>query len=200
MNKVERLAVAAYVAPRIRSPEEGRKIKVVGKDGAVVREISQRELTQKIAERAEIELTIVLEPDMCVNFAKGPDGGVGCRKRLNANTMRARARRGAHDQPECRACRRRRERDARIDLRCQDCGVAVSRNAKTKRCLKCSANTPDFRERVSSRNRKRAADMSPEELQAVVLRLQSGLTPETRKRQGRTLSNKWKQKRVTEDN
>lgn len=58
LTKVEKLAIAGAVAPTLRGEAPKRKIKVVGKDGKVVREIDDFELRKNILAAQEIEFSI----------------------------------------------------------------------------------------------------------------------------------------------
>jgi hypothetical protein len=58
MSKAERLLIAGQSAPTLRARESRRKIKVVDRDGKVVREIDDVALSLKIHERAGIEFSV----------------------------------------------------------------------------------------------------------------------------------------------
>lgn len=60
LTEIEKLRIAAYAAPRVRD-DNGRPIKVIDKDGVVVRETNSRELAETMHARAGIEFEVHLD-------------------------------------------------------------------------------------------------------------------------------------------
>jgi hypothetical protein len=54
---IEKLRIAAYVAPRVRG-DSPRRIKIVDRDGNVVRETTSAELTESLCAKADIEFDV----------------------------------------------------------------------------------------------------------------------------------------------
>lgn len=121
-NKAERLAIAAYCAPRIRTANS-RQVKVVDVDGNVVRTISSTELTQNILKRETIELSVENERPkrrtcVCGKVFRVAKKGVipnvcrTCSKRISQGMPLARQR--AYKLPR---------------LKCVECGQPASRES-----------------------------------------------------------------------
>lgn len=60
LTRLDKLRIASYAAPHVRNAN-ARPIKVVDKDGKVLREINSRELAEKIHARAGIEFEVQLD-------------------------------------------------------------------------------------------------------------------------------------------
>lgn len=62
---VERLQIAGYVAPRLRSGAFPRKIKVLDASGVVTREITGEDLGKALLKRVDIECSAPVPPTVC---------------------------------------------------------------------------------------------------------------------------------------
>lgn len=65
MPLVERLTIAGFVAPRLRSGAFPRKIKVLDESGVVTREITGEDLGKALLKRVDIECSAPVPPTVC---------------------------------------------------------------------------------------------------------------------------------------
>lgn len=108
-SRAERLRIAGRIAPIVRDAAykgRSRVIKVVGRDGAIIRTIDSAELNAKLRERAGIEFDTI-SPRLATRLAC-----IWCQSVFSAEPNR-RAGRVRRICPEC------------LDMPCATCGIGV---------------------------------------------------------------------------
>lgn len=118
LSKAERLVIAGAIAPTLREGLPKRRVKVVAKDGSILREIDATELVQRVLEHAKIELDVEPDPSRCAT----------CNAPAEVRSARDARKRGT--KAYCNSHKKtRREKPL---LPCSVCGITTAKRATVR--------------------------------------------------------------------
>ena len=180
LTKAEKLAIASYAAPRIRNGSPHR-VKIVDRDGRVVRETGVSELAAKILERAGIELDVqegvIRTHKICpcgrVWVPPRPSGGKGWRTPDACPQCRAQAVCIGWDGPCPDAAKPNRvsfsPREMKLrggaPWRCHRCNMRRTQAARTQKMTE-TTRRPEERAARAERAKVWHASLTPEQKEA----------------------------------
>jgi hypothetical protein len=135
---VERLSIAGFVAPRLRSGAFPRKVKVVDESGVVTREITGEDLGKALLTRVDIECSSSPKPSTTCPMCGG--------KKALVSTFCQQCRKIS--RPPCPSCGGKKSRVSTHCVRChraavartftcECCGGPKAKTHKTVRCGEC---------------------------------------------------------------